>query len=115
MEKSKRMFSNLYTQLQKEGTNFYASWCFLAGWFSHGINEVAIVGSETINKNLELQKAYLPMSLFLGSTDTENLPLLEGKKIPGKTFIYVCKNKTCKLPVEEAAKAMDQLKDERIR
>ena len=110
MEKSKRMFSNLYTQLQKEGTNFYASWCFLAGWFSHGINEVAIVGSETINKNLELQKAYLPMSLFLGSTDTENLPLLEGKKIPGKTFIYVCKNKTCKLPVEEAAKAMDQLK-----
>ena len=55
------------------------------------------------------------MSLFLGSKDTENLPLLEGKKIPGKTFIYVCKNKTCKLPVEEAAKAMDQLKDERIR
>jgi uncharacterized protein YyaL (SSP411 family) len=113
IEKSKRMFSKLYGQLQKEGASFYASWCYLAGWFSYGTNEVAIVGNEAINKNAQLQKVYLPMSLFLGSIDKENLPLLEEKKIPGKTFIYVCTNKTCKLPVEATTKAIEQLINEK--
>jgi len=109
-DKSKRMFSKLYAQLQKQGTNFYASWCFLAGWFSYGTNEVAIVGKEAVQKNLVLQKNYLPLSLFLGSTEQENLPLVQGKHIAGKTFIYVCTNKTCRLPVEETKAALDQLK-----
>jgi uncharacterized protein len=108
-DKSKRMFSKLYAQLQQQGTNFYASWCFLAGWFAYGTNEVAIVGKEAVQKNVVLQKTYLPMALFLGSTDQENLPLVQGKYIPGKTFIYVCTNKTCRLPVEETKAALGQL------
>jgi uncharacterized protein YyaL (SSP411 family) len=115
MEKSKRMISNLYTQLQKDGTNFYASWCFLAGWFSYGTNEVAIMGTEAIDKNLDLQKTYLPSCLFLGSSKEENLSLLEGKEVPGKTFVYVCTNKACQLPVQETAKALDQLEKQRKR
>ena len=115
MDKTKHMFSKIYAQLQKEGTNFYASWCFLAGWFSYGTNEVAIMGTEAIDKNLDLQKTYLPSCLFLGSNREENLSLLEGKEVPGKTFVYVCTNKACQLPVEATAKALDQLKKQRKR
>jgi len=108
-EKSKQMLSKLYQQLQKDGTNFYASWCFLTGMFSYGTNEVAIVGKEAQNINLELQKNYLPVSLFMGSANEENLPLLEGKKIDNQTWIYVCTNKTCKRPVTETVSALSQL------
>lgn len=108
-DKSKHMLSKLYQQLQKDGTNFYASWCFLTGIFSYGTNEVAIVGKKALNKNLELQKHYLPASLFMGSIDEENLPLLEGKKMDNQTWIYVCTNKTCKRPVTETASALGQL------
>jgi uncharacterized protein YyaL (SSP411 family) len=109
MEKSRQMLSKLYQQLQKDGTNFYASWCFLTGMFSYGTNEVAIVGKESLQKNIELQKNYLPVSFFMGSIDKENLPLLEGKKIDNQTWIYVCTNKTCKRPVTETASALNQL------
>ena len=109
LAKSTLMISKVYDQLRKEGTNFYASWCLLAGLFSYGTNEVAIVGKDALIKNLDLQKNYLPLSVFLGSTKDENLALLKGKMSDTRTLIYVCTNKTCKRPVEEVQNALNQL------
>jgi uncharacterized protein YyaL (SSP411 family) len=72
--------------------------------------EVAIMGDKAKEKNATLQKEYLPTSFFMGGTD-ENLPLLENKLSDGKTLIYVCRNKTCKLPVTEVSHALKQIKD----
>jgi len=36
--------------------------------------------------------------------------LLQNKMVFGKTMIYVCQNKTCKLPVTEVADALEQIK-----
>jgi uncharacterized protein YyaL (SSP411 family) len=36
--------------------------------------------------------------------------LLQNKFREGKTMIYVCQNKVCKLPVETVGRAMDQIK-----
>jgi uncharacterized protein YyaL (SSP411 family) len=106
---SKMMLSKIYRQLQKEGTNYYASWCSLAGLFSFGSNELAVMGKDAIVKSVELQKNYLPLSYFMGSVSEENLPLLEGKQTDARTVIYVCINKTCKQPVEETGRALEQL------
>jgi uncharacterized protein YyaL (SSP411 family) len=53
---------------------------------------------------LEMQKKYLPNTIFSGGTE-ENLPILNQRLVEGRTLIYVCENKVCNLPsvtVEEA-------------
>lgn len=107
--KSSHMVSALMDHMVKE-TSYYTKWCFLAGLQSYGTNEVAITGKDALTKNLELQKAYLPQSIFMGSVAEENLTLLEGKYAEGKTLIYVCTNRTCKLPVSEVGLALNQLR-----
>jgi uncharacterized protein YyaL (SSP411 family) len=41
--------------------------------------------------------------------EEENLPLLKNKRVVDGTMIYVCRNKTCKLPQREVDHAMKQL------
>ena len=106
--KSSGMVSKLSGKLNSAPA-FYSQWCFLSGMFSHGTNEVAIMGSNAKAKNRELQKNYLPNCIFLGGTEKENLPLLKDKLAENKTLIYVCTNKTCKSPVEDTQKAFQQL------
>ena len=91
------------------GTQFFTQWCLLAGLYANGTYEVAITGKDALAKNLELQKHYLPQTIYFGSTHEEDLPLLESKLQQGKTLIYVCINKTCKRPVESTDEALRQL------
>lgn len=106
---STRMLSKVYGQIRKEDTRYYASWASLAGWFSYGTGEVAIMGKGALAKARELEKHYLPLYLFMGSAGKEDLPLLVGKGSDTKTLIYVCTNKVCKRPVEETADALVQI------
>ena len=102
------MLSKIYGQMQNR-TTYYTAWCFLAGLYSYGTNEVAVMGRDAVAKNLELQKIYLPQCIFMGSSNEENLPLLENKLPVNQTLIYVCTNRICKLPVEDARLALKQL------
>ena len=49
--------------------------------------------------------------LIIGSDSENNLPLLQNRYVEGKTLIYVCVNKACKLPVEEVEKAVTFIKE----
>lgn len=88
---------------------YFGKWAQLLGQVVHGTTEVAVMGKEARQKAAELQSHFWPTTLFLGG-DKEDLALLEGKKKEGKTFIYVCRNKTCKQPVQEVKQAIDQLR-----
>lgn len=104
-----RMFSSVREKTSTQPA-YFAQWCSLAGLLSYGICEVAIMGKDADRKSGELQKNYLPTCFFMGETDEENLPLLNGKLPADKTLIYVCVNKTCKRPVEEVNMGLDQIK-----
>jgi uncharacterized protein YyaL (SSP411 family) len=88
---------------------FKANWARLAEALNFGPYEIAIVGSNALEFSSQLQRRVLPPALFMGGTE-ENLPLLERKRVANKTMIYVCKNRTCKLPVDDPQKALAQLK-----
>lgn len=109
LSKATRMVSRISNQMISE-TAFHTQWGFVAGMLAMGTYEVAIMGKDAVSKNLELQKHYLPECIFMGATGEENLPLLKNKLSTGKTLIYVCTNRTCKMPVEEPRLALDQLK-----
>jgi uncharacterized protein YyaL (SSP411 family) len=108
IEKSILMLSRAAKKMQAM-ISYNSQWCYLAGMFSYGTYEIAIMGKDAHQKNIELQKNYLPKCLFMGETNEENLPLLENKLPENNTLIYVCTNKTCKLPVNEVSRALQQI------
>ncbi|HEX8060454.1 MAG TPA: hypothetical protein VF473_05930, partial [Cyclobacteriaceae bacterium] len=86
-----------------------ANWARLAEAMNFGPYEIAIVGDDALKFSGYLQQHHLPPSIFLGGKE-ENLPLLENKLAANKTMIYVCKNRTCKLPVDDPKKALEQIR-----
>ena len=72
--------------------------------------EVAIVGDAYKEKLREWNQAYHAGAYLLGGEDEGELALLQNKKVEGETFIYVCKDKLCKLPVQEISRAYELLK-----
>jgi len=71
--------------------------------------EVAITGDDFKNKRQQFDQYYLPNVILLGGKTESKLALLENKLIPGQTMIYVCRDKTCKLPVAAVDKALEQI------
>jgi uncharacterized protein YyaL (SSP411 family) len=92
------------------GGPYYAKWGILLGLIAHQPYEIAIMGEKALERNRSLQKTYLPTSIFLGGS-LENLPLLKYKSVKDVTMIYVCKGKTCKLPVDNVEDALKQIKN----
>jgi len=107
-EISQRLLTRRLDNLE-EIVPYSSQWGSLAGLNSYGYNEVVIMGKDARNLNRQLQQHYLPACTFMGGTE-ENLPLLENKIPAVGTLIYVCSNKTCKMPVAEVARALEQLK-----
>ncbi len=95
----------------KEYPSSFSNWLDLMMNYSYPYYEVAIVGDDAKEKLLELNKTYIPNKLIVGSTDENNLPLLENRYVSRETFIYVCVNKACKLPVTEVEEAIKLLKE----
>jgi uncharacterized protein YyaL (SSP411 family) len=108
LQRSERMLNAMQAKMM-QAPAYYAHWCALYSREVFGRKEVAIIGAEALSKNYFLQKKYLPGSLFLGSDRAEDLPLLEGKYVAGKTMIYVCNNKVCRRPVEDTELALAEL------
>ena len=88
--------------------NFFANWCALYGELAYPFYEVAVVGPAYQQPTDELRRRYLPNALLLGGASEGSLELLKNKLQDGETFIYVCRNKVCKLPVKAVEEAVVQ-------
>ena len=104
---SRQMVNVMATEIKTQGP-YYANWASLMGLVTHEPFEVAVIGTDAVVKSKTLMKVYAPTTLFMGGTN-ENLPLLKNKLNASRTMIYVCRNKVCKLPVEDVTLALKQL------
>ncbi|WP_298341635.1 thioredoxin domain-containing protein [uncultured Algibacter sp.] len=103
------MLNNVKPEMQ-EYPSGYSNWFNLMLNYAKPYYEVAIVGKDAKEKIKQLNQNYIPNKLIAGSTSENNMPLLENRYNPDNTFIYVCVNKACKLPVSEVNKAIKFLK-----
>jgi len=109
IQRAKKMLNLIIPQLETtEQPNFYANWCSLYAELAYPLYEVAIVGPDYASKKQEIQSGYHPNALFLGGASEGNMELLKGKLQEGQTYIYVCQNKVCQLPVQDASTAVQQ-------
>lgn len=108
-DQSAQMVKNVSDDIQKN-PGYYSNWAQVMALQIRPPYEVAIIGNAWQQKLSELQKNYLPNTIYLGGVKEGDLPLLESELMKGKTMIYVCENKTCQRPVEEVAEALKQIR-----
>ena len=109
-ETAKTMLHNVIPEVAEYPSTF-SNWLDLMLNYTNNYYEVAIVGSNVDDKIKALNAYYLPNKLIIGSRTDNNLPLLKNRYVEGKTLIYVCVNKSCKLPVSEVKKAITFIKN----
>ncbi len=108
---AEQMLKNVQPELEKYPGSL-SNWIDLLANYRFPFYEVVIVGDDAKTLQRELTKKYLPNELIAGSIEEDNLPLLENRYVEGHTFIYVCRNNTCKLPVEEVATGLKLLESD---
>ena len=87
-----------------------ANWASVAYLVSNPTPEVILVGSEFERFTLDLNRRYLPNKILMATNEKSELPLFEYKTNIGKeATIYVCYDKTCKLPVTSVEAALGQM------
>ena len=106
--KARTMLSAIVPALVESAYN-YSKWNSLLLKTTYPYYEIAVVGSDAPNLVSELQQKHLPNTLIVGSSSKSELPLFKGRYSDDGTYIYVCQDHTCKLPVATTEEAMEQL------
>ncbi|HYG19914.1 MAG TPA: thioredoxin domain-containing protein [Ohtaekwangia sp.] len=95
--------------------NYMSHWAMAYAEIRKEMAEVVMVGAEASAVRDAFQQRYHPFALMLGTTDKSDLALLRDKPpLGGKTTIYVCYNKRCRLPVYTIQDAEAQFSDKPI-
>jgi hypothetical protein len=84
---------------------YMSKWGILHLMISKPMAEIAIVGDSSISMRNAFMKSYYPNKIICGTSGHSDLPLLAGKVSKDDTTLYVCYNKTCKLPVQSVEEA----------
>ncbi len=109
-QKAERMLRNVKVEV-KQSPSAYANWASLMLHYSIPFKEVVITGEDALSVRDTLVKNYLPNIILAGSTNTSSkIGLLDQRFVSGKNLIYVCENKSCKLPVTTVDEALKLLK-----
>src|SRR5690606_36632028 len=96
--------------LFQTGASYLANWAILYYFDTFDMAEICLAGPEAHTHRNEIDKHHVFNKILAGSTDDSSLPLLHKRTvINGKSTIYVCFNKSCKLPVHAVEDAIKQL------
>jgi uncharacterized protein YyaL (SSP411 family) len=104
-----KMMANIIPQMANYGAA-YSNWGIQLLYHQHPFYEVAITGKEAKIKAKTIQKEYLPNKIVAFSEIESNLPLLTSRLKNGQTFIYICRNKSCNLPLNDTEAALKLLR-----
>ncbi len=107
LEQADIMLESVYEEMLNYGRE-YSNWANLLLNRVFGVHEIAIAGMEAEQKRMAMEKYFIPNKIILGGS-SGSLPLLRDKVGNVDTKIYVCKNRSCALPVTEADEAFKQI------
>jgi uncharacterized protein YyaL (SSP411 family) len=106
-EISAQLLRNIMPHVAKFGSS-YSNWIMLLIDEIFGTCEIAITGEDAELLRKEMENNYIPNKIMLGGKKG-SLPLLRDK-FGTDSKIFICKNKTCGLPVNSSADALKQIR-----
>jgi len=108
LQTARQMLSNIQPHFAKSAS-FFSNWLSLLLLFKYEFSEIVIMGDKYLDLRNEFCSNFLPDALFAGAKNHSTLSIFQGRFKKGQSKIYVCQNYTCKTPVDESRKALDQL------
>lgn len=110
LKKAKTMLTTMLPRVT-QFPNGYAHWNSLLSNLAYPFFEVAVVGEDAQQLIQQLQERQLANALIVGSVSESESPLFKDRYFEGDTYIYVCQNSTCKLPVKTVEEAIVQMEN----
>ena len=107
LERAHRMLASVVQRMPDHPTG-HSNWAQLMLWHTLPFHEIAITGADALALRRQFAEHYIPNRIFLGCTAPSTLPLLKGRSLPSST-IFVCVEKSCKLPVPTVEEAIREL------
>ncbi len=107
-EKSKQMLSSMAIYLTDNAKDF-SKWSALQLHTVYPFYEIVIVGEKADSIADIFNSHYIPNAIVVASTQESSLPVFKNKYVEDETFIYVCQEGACKLPVQSVEQALKQL------
>ncbi|MFT4032175.1 MAG: thioredoxin domain-containing protein [Siphonobacter sp.] len=87
---------------------YLTCWASLASYQSTPTVEIVIVGKEAHTFRQKLETKYLPNKVLAGTIQSGSIPLLlQRNATDERTMVYVCYNRSCRLPVDSVAAAWE--------
>ena len=81
----------------------FGIWSSIAQQMIYGVNEISVIGKDVTEKLVEINGHYIPNKVIQSTmVPNENFPMLKGKfPQDGIAQIYLCKDYSCKRPVNK--------------
>jgi hypothetical protein len=100
-----KMLAKMEEQVLANGSMF-ANWARLLVNQIKPFYEIVVTGDEAVEKAAQFQSNYFPQAVFAAARSKSTLPIFEGRISDGSTRIFVCRNKSCRLPVKTVEEAL---------
>ncbi|WP_171596168.1 thioredoxin domain-containing protein [Marinifilum caeruleilacunae] len=111
IERAMQMLSNVKDRLVKAPA-YHSNWGQLFFWLANSSYEIVIVGENAMKAKKKIESLFLPNVILAGSETKSDMPLLKNRYVPNQTTFYLCKNRSCKIPVYSVEELLNQLKEE---
>ncbi len=109
ISKGKTIIANVKDLIIKE-PEYMSNWAISGLEASKPMAEIIILGPEVKDFTNKINQRFIPNKIISGSEVPSQLPPFMNKTLKNdQTTIYVCFDKSCKLPVTTVEKALDQL------
>lgn len=106
MEISRNLCLIILASAEKQGA-YHAQWASCMLWHYYGVAEAAFCGTYTADIH-SCRKTFRPDVVWMGTGGSSELPLLREKQ--GEQAMFICRDKSCSLPLYDAATFRSVLK-----
>ncbi|HEX8561790.1 MAG TPA: thioredoxin domain-containing protein [Flavobacterium sp.] len=87
----------------------FSNWLNIFLSYSGDSRELAVCGESASADITKFNSQYLPDVMVAGSGKRSSLPFLNNRFVDGETLFYVCRNKTCGLPLHSYDETLNAL------
>ncbi len=99
---------NGLSELMLNEPNYLSNWGIAFLELKATLAEVAIIGKEALEYKNKFHRHYLPFAVYAGAESGSTLPLLKEKiALQDRTTVYVCRNYSCRQPVQDIDAAIN--------
>ena len=93
----------------------FGLWAQLIAEKTMGTAEIVLVGEDAALKSSEILKAFIPNKVFQwAAKPDESKPLLKGKPASTRTVYYLCRDYSCKKPVDNSEELLQLVEKDRL-